>query len=72
MSAKSSLKIASVAFLAFMAAGAARAEGGGGGGGGGGAPTQAPVWVSSSEPGGQYGTHTPSEDGTWPTGHAAR
>ena len=40
----------------------------GGGGGGGGAeagrPTQAPVWVSSSDPGGQYGTHTPSDDGT--------
>ena len=47
------------------------AGGGGGGGGGGGPPTQAPVWVSSSDPGGQYGTHTPSEDGSWPTGHAA-
>jgi hypothetical protein len=36
MPAKSTLKIASLAFLALMAAGAARAEGGGGGGGGGG------------------------------------
>ena len=45
--------------------------GGGGGGGGSGAfATQAPLCVSSSNPGGQYGTHMPF-DGTWPTGHAA-